>query len=96
MFHGGGWFSFIRSGDEKPQKVTKELLQRVLTYARPYWGHIGGMLVTITLTSTLALVSPLIFRALIDKVLEPSDSHVQLGLIIHHLCLYLDLTPRHR
>jgi len=73
MFHGGGWFGYVRSGDEKPQKVTKELLLRVLTYARPYWWQIGGMLLTITLTSALALVSPLIFRELIDTVLPSKD-----------------------
>jgi len=73
MFHGGGWFRYVRSGDEKPQKVTKELLLRVLTYARPYWWQISGMLLTITLTSALALVSPLIFRELIDTVLPSKD-----------------------
>ena len=53
--HGGGWYSYLRSGDDKPQKVTRELLLRVLTYARPYWNHIGGMLVTILFThGTLA------------------------------------------
>ena len=67
--HGGGWHSYVRSGDEKPQKVTKELLLRVLTYARPYWNHIGGMLVTILFGTGLSLVSPLIFRQMIDKVI---------------------------
>jgi ATP-binding cassette subfamily B protein len=76
MFHGGGWFSMMRSGDEKP-KVTKELLLRVLAYARPYWHHIGGMLVTILFGTGLSLVSPLIFRQLIDKVL-PSKNLNQL------------------
>ena len=31
MWHGGGWFMYMRSGDEKP-KVTRELLLRVLAY----------------------------------------------------------------
>jgi ATP-binding cassette subfamily B protein len=85
MFHGGGWFSMMRSGDEKP-KVTRELLLRVLAYARPYWNHIGGMLVTILFTTGLSLVSPLIFRHLIDTVL-PSKSINQ--LIIFALALLL-------
>jgi ATP-binding cassette subfamily B protein len=79
MWHGGGWFAYVRSGDEKPQKVTKELLLRVLAYARPYWNHIGGMLVTILFSTGLSLVSPLIFRQLIDKVL-PSKNLNQLTL----------------
>jgi hypothetical protein len=43
-----GWFMAMRQGDEKP-KVTRELLLRVLNYAKPYWWHIAGMLVTILL-----------------------------------------------
>ena len=78
MWHGGGWFSMMRSGDEKP-KVTRELLLRVLAYARPYWNHIGEMLVTILFTTGLSLVSPLIFRQLIDKIL-PSKNLNQLTL----------------
>jgi len=72
MRHGGGWFSNMRSGDEHPV-VTRELLGRVLVYARPYWWHIGGMLVTILVSTGLSLISPLIFRQLIDKVLPAKD-----------------------
>jgi ATP-binding cassette, subfamily B, bacterial len=84
--HGGGWYSFIRSGDDKPQKVTRELLLRVLTYARPYWNHIGGMLVTILFSTGLSLVSPLIFRQLIDKILPSKDLN---GLTFFALALLL-------
>ena len=68
MWHGAGWFSYMRSGDQKPQ-VTRQLLARVLAYARPYAGQIIGMLVAILLTTGLSLLSPLIFRTMIDKVL---------------------------
>ncbi len=71
--HAGGWFAYVRSGDEKPQKVTRELLLRVLAYARPYWRQIAGMLVMILLSTGLGLVSPLIFRHLIDTVLPAKD-----------------------
>jgi len=71
--HSGGWFNYVRSGDEKPQKVTKELLLRVLAYARPYWAHLAGMLVTILLSSSISLISPLIFRNLIDNILPQKD-----------------------
>lgn len=82
--HGGGWFAYVRSGDEKPQKVTRELLLRVLAYARPYWGHIAGMLGMILLSTGLGLVSPLIFRHLIDTVLPAKDLNqlVQLALAL--------------
>ena len=70
--HGYGWFSYMRSGDEKP-KVTKQLLLRVLAYARGYWWHIAGMLVTILLTTGLSLLTPLIFRNMIDVVIPAKD-----------------------
>src|SRR5688572_7409358 len=72
MWHGGGWFMYMRSGDEKP-KVTRQLLLRVLTYARGYWWHIAGMLVTILLTTGLSLLTPLIFRNMIDVVIPAKD-----------------------
>jgi ATP-binding cassette subfamily B protein len=69
---GGAWFMSMRSGDEKP-KVTRELLLRVLEYAKPYWWHIGGMLLTILASSALSVVTPLIFRQLIDNILPNKD-----------------------
>jgi len=79
MWHGGGWFMYMRQGDEKPT-LTRELLLRVLSYARPYWWHIAGMLVTILIGTGLSLVGPLIFRQMIDVVL-PSKNINQLILL---------------
>jgi len=70
--HGYSWFSYMRSGDQKP-KLTKELLLRVLNYAKPYWKQIAGMLVTILLTTGLSLLTPLIFRNMIDVVIPSKD-----------------------
>ena len=83
--HGYGWFMSMRQGDEKP-KVTRELLVRVLNYAKPYWWHIGGMLLTILLTTGLSLVTPLIFRQMIDKIL-PSKNLNQLVMLAIALLL---------
>jgi ATP-binding cassette subfamily B protein len=85
MWHGSGWFSYMRSGDQKPQ-VTRQLLSRVLAYARPYTVQIIGMLVAILLTTGLSLLSPLIFRTMIDKVL-PSKNLNQLFLLALALLL---------
>lgn len=74
MWHGGGWFMYMRSGDEKP-KVTRDLLLRVFSYARGYWWHIAGMLVTILLTTGLSLLTPLIFRNMIDVVIPAKDTN---------------------
>jgi ATP-binding cassette subfamily B protein len=70
--HGYGWWMSMRQGDEKP-KVTRELLLCVLDYAKPYWWHIAGMLVTILLTTGLSLLTPLIFRNMIDVVIPAKD-----------------------
>jgi ATP-binding cassette, subfamily B, bacterial len=83
--HGSGLFMSMRQGDEKPE-VTRELLVRVLDYAKPYWRHIGGMLLTILLTTGLNLVTPLIFRQMIDKVL-PSKNLNQLVMLAIALLL---------
>jgi len=72
MWHGGGWFMAMRAGDQKP-KLTRELLGRVLAYARPYWKGITGMLVMILITTGISLISPLIFRRMIDQVLPQKD-----------------------
>jgi len=72
--HGSGWFQYMRSGDEKP-RVTRQLLLRVFSYARGYWGHIAGMLVTILVTTGLSLLTPLIFRNMIDVVIPAKDIH---------------------
>ncbi len=86
MWHGGGWFSYMRSGDQKP-KVTRALLVRVLSYARPYWGQIAGMLVMILLSTGVSLVSPLIFRTMIDQVLPQKDLNKLLLLALALLFL---------
>jgi len=81
--HGYGWFMAMRQGDEKP-KVTRELLLRVLNYAKPYWWHIAGMLVTILISTGLSLLTPLIFRNMIDVVLPAKDTQrlIWLGLAL--------------
>jgi ATP-binding cassette subfamily B protein len=70
--HGGGWFSYLSSTDEKP-KVTWNLLKRVLGYSAPYRWKIAGMLLLILLSSGLALVTPLIMRDLIDRTIPAGD-----------------------
>jgi ATP-binding cassette, subfamily B, bacterial len=81
--HGYGWWMSMRQGDEKP-KVTRELLLRVLSYAREYWWHIAGMLVTILLGTGLSLLTPLIFRNMIDVVIPAKDTNrlILLGLAL--------------
>jgi len=44
-----------------------------LRYAKPYWRHIGGMALTILLSAGIGVLSPLIFRHLIDEILPSKD-----------------------
>ncbi len=72
MFHGSGWFTYLRAPEERP-RVTAALLRRVLRYARPYRWPIAGMLAMILLTTGLTLLTPLILRDLIDRTLPAAD-----------------------
>lgn len=71
---GGGWFRYWHGADAttKPN-LTRRLLLRVLAYARPYRLQIACMLATILLTTGLGLLSPLIFREIIDAALPDKD-----------------------
>ncbi len=71
-FHGGGWWSYLSSPDEKP-RVTWDLLRRVLGYSKPYRVQIAGMLLIILLSTGLTLITPLILRNLIDTVIPQKD-----------------------
>jgi ATP-binding cassette subfamily B protein len=82
MFHGGGWWTYMNSdGATKPPKVSRALLGRVLSYARPYQRHIVGMLLAILVTTLLGLLTPLIFRDLIDGALKPPGDAARLNLL---------------
>lgn len=78
MMHGGGgggWFMYVWGDDEaqKKQTVSWALLKRVLAYAQPYRWHILILLGAILLTTGLGLLTPLIFRDLIDNALPNGD-----------------------
>jgi ATP-binding cassette subfamily B protein len=73
MFHGGGWWRYLDAETARP-KVTRRLIMRVLEYARPYRLHILWLLGTILITTVLGLLTPLIFRDLIDNTLPNQDA----------------------
>ena len=62
------------------------LLKRVMGYARPYWGQIALLLLTILLTTGLGLIQPLILRDLIDNTL-PSRNAARLNILAIALVL---------
>lgn len=74
MMHGSGWWTFLRHDESKGRaRIDRELLRRVSKYARPYWRLLGLVLLTITITSLLELIPPLLYRELIDHVIPNRD-----------------------
>ncbi len=77
MFHGfggTGWWSFLRYDESRGRpRVNRQVLRRVLSYARPYWASLAMVLVTIVVVSLLDLMPPLLYRELIDHVLPNRD-----------------------
>jgi ATP-binding cassette subfamily B protein len=64
----------INAPDEKP-KITRQLVRRVLHYAKPYRWLIGVMLLLVLLTTGLMLLTPLILRDLIDNTIPNRNIH---------------------
>ena len=76
MYHRGGGIGFVlRHGDDSARpKISRALLRRVLGYARPYRARIALLLLSILATIGLGLLTPLIFRDLIDRTLPAGDA----------------------
>lgn len=70
--HSSGWFSIMRSDDEKP-KVTRALLKRVFAYSKPYRWQMAGMLAVIIIETGLGILTPLIFRHMIDQTIPQGE-----------------------
>ena len=73
-FHGAGWFAYLKHDEKRDQpKVTRELVKRVAIFARPYRYQVIGLLATILLISGVTLISPLLYRDLIDNAIPNGD-----------------------
>lgn len=71
--HSGGWHGFMRADENAQPNLTRDLLRRVASYARPYAPRIVLVLVAIFSQSLIGLVPPLLYRDLIDHVLPQKD-----------------------
>jgi ATP-binding cassette subfamily B protein len=77
----GGWWTYIRYDDQQaPPQLNLVVLRRVASYGRPYLAQIVAMLLTILGVTLLALIPPLLYRALIDVAL-PNRDFGQLSLL---------------
>ena len=80
-FHSSGWFTYIRHDETQDQPaITRDLLKRVWKFARPYRLQVAALLVTILLISGISLISPLLYRDLIDNAI-PNRNVRRLNLL---------------
>lgn len=74
MAHSSGWFAYVRHDDKTDRPaITRELVRRVWQFARPYQLMVLGLLLTILLITGINLISPLLFRDLIDNAIPNGD-----------------------
>ena len=95
MFHGSGWWSYIRYDEKRDRpQVSWALLRRVWQYARPYRLKAIGLLITIFIITGFSLIPPLLFRDLIDNALPNEDMTRLIWLTLamigipHYQCAY--------
>lgn len=73
----GNW-SAVLSQDESQERpeITRDVLLRIWSYAQPYWGLVLGSLLTILLTTAIGLVSPQLFRLMIDDAIPDENGRM--------------------
>ncbi|HJR92337.1 MAG TPA: ABC transporter ATP-binding protein [Acidimicrobiia bacterium] len=74
MYHGGGWYSYLRyDADQDQPKIDRALLGRVWSYAHPYRLQLLGVLVTVLIVSGLGVLPAILIRYLIDDAIPDRD-----------------------
>lgn len=84
---GGGWWAYFNHDEANDRPVvTRELLIRAWSFARPYSGKVLLLLMGIILTTGVSLISPLLMRSLIDDAIPHKNmtllNMLALGLIL--------------
>ncbi|MCP4141968.1 MAG: ABC transporter ATP-binding protein [Chloroflexi bacterium] len=73
-FNRAGWYAYLKHNEEQDQpKITRELILRAWEIAKPYRLQSLGLLATILLISGITLISPLLYRDLIDNAIPNGD-----------------------
>lgn len=72
-----GWSAVMqRDESQEAPKLTRELLLRIWSYAKPYRWLVLASLFTILLTTAVSLLSPQLFRLMIDEAIPEEDSRM--------------------
>lgn len=64
--------AFLREDEERPD-LSRDLLLRVWEFAQPYRWRVVALLITILLITVISLISPLLFRQMIDVAIPNED-----------------------
>ncbi len=67
-----GWSAYIRA-EQKPEKVSWDLIKRVFRYSIAYRWQITGMFILILFNAGLNLIQPLVLRDLIDHTIPEGN-----------------------
>jgi ATP-binding cassette, subfamily B, bacterial len=88
------WWHLIHNDlDQAKPKISRGLILRVLAYAKPYQGRLILMLLMILVTTGIGLLTPLIFRDMIDNVLSANGEFYGSTNRLNYLALGLVLIP---
>ncbi|NYH80976.1 ATP-binding cassette subfamily B protein [Actinopolyspora biskrensis] len=85
MDNGVSWAtmrSLTRDSSVTRQRLPPGLAKRILGYARPYLGVIVPFLLMVAATAVLGVVTPLLFKAIIDRGVVPGRMGVVLWLAV--------------
>ena len=75
-------WSYLRYDEEQDRpKVDRQLLRRVLSYARAYKAKIVLILITIVLISFISALPPLLIRELLDTAIPDAKISGDLGAV---------------
>ena len=66
--------SLTRDSSVKDKKISRALVRRILTYARPYKIVITFFLITLVFASLLSVAQPLLFRRIVDDGITPGNA----------------------
>jgi ATP-binding cassette subfamily B protein len=72
-----GWGAVLSSDeDQKAPELTRDVLLRIWGYAKPYRWLVLGSLITILISTGIGLLSPQLFRLMIDDAIPQGNSRM--------------------
>lgn len=81
---GGGraMRSLLKDSSVRHHKLSAGTLRRILSFARPYRGYLAVFLVLVAFDAGTGAVTPLLFRAIIDRGIVPGHAEVVVWLAL--------------